>query len=57
MAAPAAVIKIMQWNSRSIRNKFTEFKANLDLYKYDIVAVQESWLKNKHNTPYICYIL
>ena len=46
-------MKIMQWNSRSIRNKIVEFTANLDLNKYDIVAIQESWLKPIHNTPHV----
>ena len=52
--AASPIMKIMQWNSRSIRNKMVEFTANLDKNKYDIVAVQESWLKPKHNSPYVC---
>ena len=54
VAEAASIIKILQWNSRSIRNKMVEFSACLDLNRFDIVAVQESWLKPKHNTPYIC---
>ena len=47
------VLKVMQWNSRSLRNKIVEFKANVEQYNYDIIAIQESWLKPRNNTPYI----
>ena len=52
MGRPTGVIlntdlEIFSWNCRSIKNKETEFKKHTE--NYDIIAIQETWLKYKHN--------
>ena len=44
-------ITIVQWNSRSLKRRISEFKLFLYTRKPDIVAIQETWYKNKNKTP------
>ena len=46
-------LTIMQWNSRSIKNKFEEFVDAVSTTYPHIVAIQESHLKNKDKLPNI----
>ena len=58
--APQALVnksdlEILQWNSRSVKNKEAELKKDLKKNKYDIVAIQETWLKEKSKISFDSY--
>lgn len=40
-------LKVLNWNSRSIRNKTTEFFEFLERHEVDIAVVTETWLTSK----------
>ena len=44
-------LTIVQWNSRSLGRRISEFKIFLYTRKPDIVAIQETWYKSKNKTP------
>lgn len=39
-------LSIVQWNCRSLNNKLTELHLLIDEEKPDIIALNETWLKN-----------
>jgi len=39
-----AAVRFLQWNARSLNNKF-EFKQHVSVYNYDVICIQETWLK------------
>ena len=50
-------IEIFQWNSRSIVNKESELKKEIRRQKYEIFAIQETWLKEKDNFKFKPYVV
>ena len=44
-------LTIVQWNSRSLGRRISEFKIFLYTRKPDIVAIQETWYKSINKTP------
>ena len=44
-------IRILQHNVRSIRQNYEELKNMIDKNNYDIIALQETWIKTKQVFP------
>jgi len=43
-----AAVRFLQWNARSLSNKL-EFKQHVSVNNYDVICIQETWLKENKN--------
>lgn len=42
-------VRIVRWNTRSLRDKWGEFRKIIIDEGYDIIGISETWLKDRHS--------